>query len=137
MFGEIFADDGEFERPVGVAVVVGDAQKVGIAGVGIRRRHFGHLDPVGPLDFERRRREKQRSGKTALRADAGLGDRLFAGEARDALGKLGRRHAFLISRIDRAGDGRAQAFGRKARDAADAGDAAGELRPIVGCADAE
>ena len=100
MLGEIFADDGEFERPMGVAVLVGDAQQVGIAGVGIRRRHLRHLDAIRPLDFERRRREKERPGKAALRSDAGLGDRLFTGKARDPLGKLGRRHAFSIRGID-------------------------------------
>ena len=137
MLGKVFADDGELEGAMGRGVVAGDTHQVGIGGIGVGRRHFRHPYAIGPFDFERRRREKQRSGEMAVRADAGLRNGFVAGEQGDAFGELRRRHGIPIHLIDRAGDGGAQTFGGKARDAPDAGAAAGKLRPIVGLADAE
>ena len=114
-----------------------DAQEFGVGGVGIRRRHFGHFDPLGPFYFERRRREKQRSGKMALTADRRFRNRLFAGERRHTLRQLGRRHVIAIYVVDRARDGGPQPCGRKSRNLSDAGNAAGQFRPIGGLADAK
>ena len=137
MLGEILADDGEPEGAMGRRELARDPHQVGIAGVGIGGCHVRHPDAIGPFDFERRRREKERTGKIALGADAGLGDGFIAGEERNALGQLRRRHGVAIDLVHRAGDGGAQPFGRKARDAPDAGNAAGKLGPVVGLADAE
>ena len=137
MLGKVFADDAEFESPVSGRIIRGDAQEVAIVRILIGRRHFRHLDPVLPFYFERRRRQAQRTGKTAGRCDAGFRDRFFAGEDGHALGQLCRRHVIPIDLVGSAGDRGAQPLDWKARNAADAGHAAGQFRPIVRLADAE
>ncbi len=114
-----------------------DAEQFRVGGVGIGCRHFGHFDPLGPFYFERRRCEKQRPGKMAAVADRRLRDRLFAGERRHALRQLGRRHVIAINVVDRAGDGRPQSRGRESGNLPDAGNAAGQFRPVGSLADAK
>ncbi len=137
MSGDAVADVIEPVRPVDRGEFARDAQELRITGVGVGACHLRHLQPVGPFDLERRRRQIKRSGKMAFGAETGFGDGLLAGQQRHARGKLRRRHAVAIDVIGGAGDRGAQPLGRKTRDALDAGDAGGKLGPIVGLADAE
>ena len=139
MRGDVLADDAVSERVRNWRELrlTRHPHQVGVAGLAGRRRRFGDLDAIGPLDFERRQSNEQGAGKVALAADAQLSDRLFAGEKSDTLRQLGRRHIVLVHVIGRPGDRGAHAVEGKARDAADAGGAGSQFRPIVGLADAE
>jgi len=48
------------------------------------------LKPLRPLDLDRCDGEKQRSGKIAFAADAGLGDGFLGGDIGQPLRKIGR-----------------------------------------------
>ena len=90
-----------------------------------------------PFELDGRCADKQRPGKIGLGADAGLRNRFFGGLVGHPFGEIGRSRHRGRREIDRAGDRRLQAFGREARNLADAGLACGQLGPVVGLADAE
>jgi hypothetical protein len=87
---------------------------------------------LGPFHLHRRHGDEQGAGKIALRADAGLDDRLLGRFLGEALRQGGRHERVGIKEVHRAGDAGAQAVGGEAGDAVDAGPAGGEGGPIVG-----
>ena len=90
-----------------------------------------------PFELDRRDGKKQRTGKIAAVADAGLGKRFLAGDRRHALAELGRAERLNWHEVDSAGNRRPEPFVGKARDAVDAGLAGGEPCPVVFFAGAE
>jgi hypothetical protein len=139
MLGKVLADDAVFQRLIDWRELrlARHPHQIGIAGILVGGGLCRHLIAVMPFDFERRQRQKQRTGKMTLGTDRGLRDRLLASKQREAFGQLRRRHIVLVDVVDGAGDGGAQRVERKAGNAPDAGFAGGKLCPIVGFADAE
>ena len=95
------------------------------------------LEPLRPLDLDRRYREEQRAGKIGLAADGGLFERFFGGHFGQPLGEAGRRDGIDGDEIDRACHRRFQAIDRESRHGADAGLARDQLGPVVLLAGAE
>ena len=79
---------------------------------------------IVPLDFERRRSNEQRARENGLCCRC-RDCAIASSPARSAMrvGEFGGRHVIRVHVVDRAGDRGAQAVDRKARNAADAGDA--------------
>ena len=67
-----------------------DAQQGVIVEFRIASDGASELEPLRPLDLDRRDREKQRSRKIAFAADAGLGDGFLGGDIGQPLRKIGR-----------------------------------------------
>ena len=60
MIGEMLTDNSIFQGLIDRRELrfARNAHQVGIAGIAIGSGLFGHLNPIRPLDFERRQRQK-------------------------------------------------------------------------------
>ena len=90
--GEMIGDRAEQKAPVigGVTAAAADAQHGVVVDFGLRADRASELLALRPLDLDRGDGEKQRPGKIALGADAGLGDGFFGDEFAEPFGKIGR-----------------------------------------------
>ncbi|MGY4169435.1 hypothetical protein ACVIM8_003508 [Bradyrhizobium sp. USDA 4529] len=136
--GEVERDGAEGEAPVKVRELpaatgrqVFDDSKV------LGRNLARDFEPLRPLGLDRGDCQKQRAGKVALAADAGLLERFFGRDLRQTLRQAGRRERVDGDEIDGAGHRRLHTVEREACHGLDAGLTRGEALPIVGFAAAE
>ena len=112
-------------------------QKVAVAHGLVGARGGGQCLAVGPFHLDRRNCKKQRTRKVALCAQTCFGDRLLGNQRRHALGELGRAERLDRNGVDRARDRGLKSLGREAADAANAGAAFHQLRPVLRLARSE
>src|SRR2546430_13389629 len=95
------------------------------------------FEPLWPFGLDRRDREKQRSGKVAVAADAGLFQRFLWRHLGETFGEAGGGGGLDGNEVNRAGHRRHEAFDWNPRHGADAGFTGRQLGPIILLAGAE
>lgn len=93
-------------------------------------KSLGQLLLLRPFHLDRRHRHEELAGKITGLTEAALADRLVGCERRELFRELRRGERAVEEKIDRAGDGGAQALGREALDPVDAGFAGCQRLPI-------
>ncbi len=136
--GEAERDRAEGETAVEVRELAAAAGRQIVDDSKVLGRNVARdFEPLRPLGLDRGDRQKQRAGKVALAADAGLLQCLFGRDLRQTLRQAGRGERVDGDEIDGAGHRRLQTVERKARHGLDPGLARGETLPVVGLAAAE